>query len=155
MDRSVRRLGPGDEAILSYMAAEDADFDVAGRGAPLEPLDSAAAQRYLANPAVLHWIAQHGSTIIGELVCIIIPLSSHTECELLLYEIGVRSAWRRRGVGRELIATMEGWMREHGVAEVWLGADNPAAVEFYRACGFVVDEPRSVFMSRRIRMTAR
>ena len=99
---------------------------------------------------MLHWIAEEAGTIVGELSCIVIPLSAGEERELLLYEIGVRSAWRRRGVGRALIATMETWMRENSVAEVWLGADNPDAIEFYRACGFAVDEPRSVFMSRRI-----
>jgi hypothetical protein len=29
------------------------------------------------------------------------------------------------------------WMREEGVPEVWVLADNPGAEAFYAACGFV------------------
>lgn len=150
----VKRLGPGDEAILGRLAADDADFDLAGRGAPLQPLDAEAAGRYLSNPAVLHWVAAEGDTLAGELHCIVLPMSTGDEYELLLYEIGVRSSWRRRGVGRALLAAMETWMRDNGVKQVWLGADNPGAVEFYRSCGFAPDDPPAIFMSRRLDATS-
>jgi GNAT superfamily N-acetyltransferase len=56
--------------------------------------------------------------------------------ELLLYEIGVRSAWRRRGVGRGLISAMTDWMRAEGIVTAWVLADNPGAERFYEGCGF-------------------
>src|SRR4051794_5524329 len=91
MSVSIKRLGPGDEPILDLLAKEDADFDLEGRGGSLQPLEPARAQSYLANPAVLHWVAVEGDQIIGFLYCIHLPLRSDAGHELLLYEIGVRS----------------------------------------------------------------
>ncbi|HMA34010.1 MAG TPA: GNAT family N-acetyltransferase [Chloroflexia bacterium] len=150
MALSVRRLGPGDEPVLTLLAAEDEDFDIAGRGTPLPPLDPAAARRYLANPAVLHWVAADDDVVVGDLYCILLPLRSGDGRELLLYEIGVRTAWRQRGIGRALLAAMEAWMRENGVTEVWVLADNPGAVAFYRACGFATDDSMAVYMTRQL-----
>jgi N-acetylglutamate synthase-like GNAT family acetyltransferase len=45
---------------------------------------------------------------------------------------------------------MEEWMRENGVARVWVLADNDAAEAFYAACGFSRDDPQPVQMSRRL-----
>lgn len=144
----VRRLGPGDEPILIRLATDDADFDLTWRGAPLRPLTPEAARCYLADPAVLHWIATEDNTLVGTLYCILLPLSAGNRSELLLYDIGVHHLWRRRGVGRILLAEMEEWMRVHGVAEVWVLADNAEAVDFYRACGFAIDDPQPVYMTR-------
>ena len=146
----VRRLGPGDEPILNLLAADNADFDIAGRGAPQRALDPEAARSYLANPAVLHWIALADEAIVGDLYCVLLPLSDGEGRELLLYEIGVREAWRRRGVGRALLATMDAWMRENRVTTAWVLADNPAAVEFYRACGFGVEDSQPVYLVRSV-----
>lgn len=145
---SIRRLGPGDEPMLELLAIDDADFDLDGRGAPLRPLDAVAARSYLANPAVLHWVALEGDEVIGHLYCILLPLRSGAGQELLLYEIGVRSSWRRRETGRALLAHMEGWMRANGIGEVWVLADNQVAVEFYRACGLEAEEEQPVYMTR-------
>lgn len=148
MSVSIRRLGQGDEAILSLLATEDADFEVAGRGEPLQPLSADAARHYLDNPAVLHWVATEAETIAGYLYCVLLPLRSGEGRELLLYEIGVRNAWRRRCIGRALLDQMENWMQLNGVGEVWVLADNPEAVSFYHACGFSADDSMAVYMSR-------
>jgi ribosomal protein S18 acetylase RimI-like enzyme len=153
MNVAIRRLGPGDEAILDLLATEDADFDLEGRGAALEPLKPAMARRYLANPAVLHWVALDGEAVTGFLYCAVIPLRSGEGQELLLYEIGVRTAFRRRGIGSALLAQMEAWMRGNGVAVVWVGADNQGAVEFYREVGFSTEE-QPVYMTREIEQTS-
>ncbi|HUS15505.1 MAG TPA: GNAT family N-acetyltransferase [Chloroflexia bacterium] len=151
MPLSVRRLGPGDEHILSLLATEDADFDLADRGAPLDPLDAEAAARYLANPVVLHWVAMEGDGVVGTLYCIHLPLRSGAGSEVLLYEIGVRTAWRRRGIGRALMGAMAEWMDRNGVTEAWVLADNPEAVAFYRACGFATaDDEMAVYMTRTV-----
>ncbi len=67
-------------------------------------------------------------------------------CELLLYEIGVRSAHRRKNVGRALLDAMYAWMRDHQIGESWVLADNPGAVAFYRACGFAIEEEVPTYM---------
>ena len=148
MTVAITQLGPGDEAVLSLLAREDADFDLEGRGEPLEPLSAGAAARYLGNPAVLFWVARDGDTVTGFLKCVVVPLRSGAGQELLLYEIGVRLAWRRRGVGRALLDRMEAWMRAHAVDEVWVLADNPTAVAFYRGCDFAVEAEQPTYLTR-------
>jgi ribosomal protein S18 acetylase RimI-like enzyme len=151
MSLACRLLGPDDVSILEHLALRDADFDLEGRGEPLEPLSPSAARRFLADPAVLFWVARDGAEVVGFLYCLLVPLRSSDEQELLLYEIGVRLDWRRRGVGRMLLDHMEGWMRTNGVCEVWVFADNQAAVNFYRARDFAVAEDQPVYMTRRVR----
>lgn len=148
---AIRRLGPEDEPVLELLAKEDADFDVEGRGTPRKPLEADDARRYLANPSVLYWVAYEGNEVVGSLYCALLPLRSDNGRELLLYEIGVRKLWRRRGVGRALMAHMEEWMRANGVADVWVLADNPVAVDFYRANEFLVEAEQPVFMKRTLK----
>jgi GNAT superfamily N-acetyltransferase len=133
---TIRRLGPGDEPVLALLAREAPEFDIARRTAPEEPLPPGEAAAYLADPAVLHWVAEEDGRIVGELLCHLLRLPSRDGLELLLYSIGVRASHRRRGVGRALVEEMLRWMRAEGVREVWVLADNPGAEEFYAACGF-------------------
>ena len=151
MSLACKLLGPEDVSILEHLAVHDAEFDLEGRGEPLEPLSPAAARRFLADPSVLFWIARDGVQVTGFLYCLVVPLRSSDEQELLLYEIGVQREWRRRGVGRMLLDHMEGWMRTNGVCEVWVFADNQAAVNFYRAREFTLAESQPVYMTRRVR----
>ncbi len=144
----VRLLGPGDQPILELLALNNAAFDVDGRGAPEEALKPAAAEAYLADPAILHWIAEQDGEVVGDLMCHVQRLSAGDQFELMLYDIGVRATHRRRGIGRRLVATMDAWMADHGVVTVWALADNPGAELFYDACGFHRDEPQPVAMSR-------
>jgi ribosomal protein S18 acetylase RimI-like enzyme len=149
MTVSIKRLGPGDESILDLLATRDAEFDLEGRGGSLVPLELVAAQRFLANPAVLFWTATEDGEVVGFLYCMPLLLRSGEGQELLLYEIGVRKAARRRGVGRALLDHMEAWMRSNEVGEVWVCADNPAAVQFYRGWGFDAADAQPVYMTRR------
>jgi ribosomal protein S18 acetylase RimI-like enzyme len=155
MNLSIKRLGPGDQATLELLAREDADFDLEGRGEPLEPLKPVMAQRYLASPIVLHWVALDADVVAGFLYCIHLPLRSGDGHELLLYEIGVRQSYRRRGVGRALLSHMEAWMQTHGVGVVWVCADNQVAVDFYRGCGFAVEGAQPVYMTREVERVSR
>lgn len=96
----------------------------------------ADAAAYLADPGVLHWVAEADGRLVGELLCHLLRLPSRDGRELLLYSIGVRASDRRRGVGRALVEEMLRWMTAEGLREVWVLADNPGAEEFYAACGF-------------------
>lgn len=150
MGVSIKRLGPGDEVTLDLLAREDADFDLDGRGGELTPLRPSQAQRYLANPSVLHWVTLEAGVVTGFLSCCLVLLRSDPGQELLLYEIGVRRAWRRKGHGRALLNHMESWMQNNDVAEVWVCADNPVAVEFYRGSAFAIEESQPVYLTRRV-----
>lgn len=133
---TIRRLGPGDEHVLSAIALAADDFDLDGRSEPDEPLGPDAAAAYLADPGVLHWVAEDGDEVVGEALCHLLRLPHGAGAELLLYSIGVRSRHRRRGVGRALVAEVRRQAEALGVEEVWLLADNPGAEAFYVALGF-------------------
>jgi ribosomal protein S18 acetylase RimI-like enzyme len=150
MSVAIKRLGPGDEATLELLNRDDADFDLEGQSDALPPLKPGMAQRYLANPGVLHWVAVQDGVVTGFLYCVHVLLRSHPGQELLLYEIGVRRAHRRQGVGRALLDHMAHWMQKSDVPEVWVCADNRVAVDFYRGCGFASDEPQPVYLTRTI-----
>lgn len=132
---SIRRLGSGDEAVLEVIARDAADFDLAGRSGPDEPLEAASAAAYLADPGVLHWVAEEDGVVLGEVLCHLLRLPHGTGKELLLYSVGVRASARRRGIGRALLDEVRRHAAAAGVAEVWLLADNPDAEAFYVACG--------------------
>jgi GNAT superfamily N-acetyltransferase len=148
----IRRLGPGDEDVLAAIAREADDFDLAGASQPESPLASPEAAAYLADRAVLHWVAEEDGLIVGELLCHVLRLPSGSGRELLLYSIGVRAAHRRRGIGAALVREMLGWARSEGIEVVWVVADNPGAEDFYAACGFArgADGEMAAYMERRV-----
>jgi GNAT superfamily N-acetyltransferase len=132
----VRRLGPGDESVLALLAREDADFDLDERTGPRTALGAEVARAHLTDPHVLHWAAWAGTEVVGFVFCLLLPMRKEPARELLLYEIGVRAAWRRRGIGRRLIAAMTQWMHAEGIEVAWVLAGHPGAERFYEACGF-------------------
>jgi ribosomal protein S18 acetylase RimI-like enzyme len=146
--RSVKRLGPGEGPLLALLAYEDADFDLAGRGGARPPLSPEAASAYLADAQVLHWVAEEEAVVVGHLQCHLLRKRAGDGLEVLLYEIGVRRARRRQGVGRALMGALDAWMEEAHVQECWVLADNDDAVAFYRACGFSVFTPVPTYMTR-------
>jgi GNAT superfamily N-acetyltransferase len=140
MDFSIRRLGPGDEPILNTLALEDQDFDLDDRGAPRTLLSAADARDYLVDPHVVHWVAESAGAVLGHLYGHLLRKRAGDPAEMILYEIGVRGAHRRHGVGRALVETVHAWMAAQGIRESWVLADNPGAVQFYKACGFATAE---------------
>jgi ribosomal protein S18 acetylase RimI-like enzyme len=146
MPYAIRRLDDRDANVLATLAAEEPDFDVAGRSAP-RALDPAAAHAFLADPNVLFWVAEDAGVVAGFLSCQLIRRRAAAP-ELLLYEIGVRVAHRRRGIGRALVAAMTAHMTAHAIREAWVLADNAEAVAFYAACGFALGDGAAVYMIR-------
>jgi len=150
MSIAIKRLGPGDDATLELLTRDEADFDLEGRSRAQPPLKPSMVQRYLANPSVVHWVALDDGVVTGSLYCVHLLLRSHPGHELLLYEIGVREAYRRKGVGRALLDHMARWMQKSEIGEVWVCADNRVAVDFYRGCGFASEEPQPVYLTRTV-----
>ena len=94
---------------------------------------------------MLHWVAYVGDNVIGSLYCAVLPLPADDGQELVLYEIGVRNAWRKQGVGRALLNEMDRWMRDNVVSYVWVLADNDIAVSFYQSDRFKAEDEQPVY----------
>lgn len=144
----IRRLGPGDEAILAQLARDDPEFDLEDRSAPAMPLAHADAAAYLADPHVLHWVAEEDGRIAGFLLCHLLRMRSKQAYELVLYEIGVHRDMRRRGIGRALVEACVAWMRARGMHTIWVLADNPGAEAFYLACRFIREREQPTMLVR-------
>ena len=132
----IRRLGPADASVLTLLAREDADFDLEGQGGGETPLAPRGASAFLSDPDLLTWAAFAGPEVVGFVFCHVLRMRKEPARELLLYEIGVRSRWRRQGVGRRLIEAMVDWMRAEGIVTAWVLAGHEGAQHFYEACGF-------------------
>ena len=143
---ALRRLAVADIAVLDILAREDADFDIAGRGGPRPPLSPREARDFLADLSVLFWVAEVADQMVGFMYAQVLRKRAGAGREVLFYEIGVRTTWRRKGVGRDLVKALEAWMDAEKIGELWVLADNPEATAFYRACGFWVPQPAPVYL---------
>jgi acetyltransferase (GNAT) family protein len=122
----IRRLGSADAATLTLLAREDADFDLEGQGGRETPLSSRGASAFLSDPDLLTWAAFAGQEVVGFVFCHVLRMRKEPARELLLYEIGVRTRWRRQG----------DWMRAERIVTAWVLAGHEGAERFYEACGF-------------------
>ena len=63
------------------------------------------------------------------------------KAEVLLYEVGVRENFRKRGIGKTLIGELNNWAKEAGADEVWVltNRSNTAAVALYQSAGGVTE----------------
>jgi ribosomal protein S18 acetylase RimI-like enzyme len=144
---SVRRLGPGDEAVLArlvrdgprYEEADDVAQQEAATAVPLAPADAAV---FLADDHTHLLVAFRvdepsggepvGFVVVNEL------LHRHTFARMfLVYEIGVVDDHRREGVGRTLLDAVRALAIERGVPEgfVLTNESNAAAMALYEAAG--------------------
>lgn len=66
--------------------------------------------------------------------------------EMMLYELGVDEAFRRRGIGAALVRALVDVARRLGCRTVWVltEPDNDPALATYRAAGFTGPETSSV-----------
>jgi N-acetylglutamate synthase-like GNAT family acetyltransferase len=99
---------------------------------------------------VLHWVAEEEGVVVGHLLCYVELRRAREARQLLLYEIGVREARRRHGIGTRLVRAMRRWMNDEGVVEAWVLADNPGAEAFYATCGFARDDEQPIQMTLRL-----
>jgi ribosomal protein S18 acetylase RimI-like enzyme len=138
-DVVVRRLGPGDEAVLTQLARSGARFEEAGVDEPQEvPLAPADAARFLADDRTHLFVAFDGADTVLGFVVVNELLHRHTfSTMLLVYEIGVDDAHRRRGIGRALLDAVRALAVERGIPEgfVLTEATNGPAMALYASAG--------------------
>ncbi|MFP3991516.1 GNAT family N-acetyltransferase [Streptomyces sp. E11-3] len=100
------------------------------------PVRPERARRFLDAPGHHLFLAYEGATPVGFISGIEL-VHPDKGTEMCLYELGVDESFRRRGIGRALVATLEGLARELGCYDMWVGVepDNEAALATYRSAG--------------------
>ncbi|THF86448.1 GNAT family N-acetyltransferase [Deinococcus sp. KSM4-11] len=145
---TIRRLGPGDEAALAWVARDETDFT---GEEPTPPLNAGNAHAYLADPQVWHWHAEDAQGRPVGFLMAYVHRNRHGEGRHVMFEeIGVREAWRRRGVGRALVGALHAQMRAEAISLVWVLADNDVAQTFYEDAGYEVTELQGVMLEREV-----
>jgi ribosomal protein S18 acetylase RimI-like enzyme len=124
---SVRRLGPGDEALLREAARRHLDRDW--------PIERCA--RALADEDFVAVCAVESGKPLG--IAYGYVLDRLHQRDLLLYSIDVEEAHRRRGLGRGMVEAMKALCVRRGYGELWVltNGSNAAAMALYAAAGGV------------------
>jgi len=122
----IRRLGPGDEDAVAAAAFL---FD--------GPADDAATRRFLREPGHHLLVAYEGDGRPAGFISGVEMVHPDKGAEMFLYELGVDTAARRRGVGRALVDALAALARERGCYGMWTGTedDNVPALRTYLAAG--------------------
>ena len=130
MTTSVRRMRPGDDAVVIAAAAL---FD--------GPPTPEATALFLARDGHHLLMAFDDDGADGERAVGFVSgvETTHPDkgTEMFLYELAVAEDARNRGVGRSLVAALADIARERGCYGMWVltDDDNPAAVKAYEAAG--------------------
>lgn len=137
MTIEIRRLRPGDEALLQRIAPDV--FDHA--------LDSIVLARYLASPGHHLLVAISDGEIVGQLAAVVHRHPDLWPTELYIDEVAVTPALQRRGIANRLLEAAFVLGREEGCTEAWVGTepDNRAAQALYQRKSLPV-EPFAMYV---------
>lgn len=135
---TIRKLGPGDEAVLGKVA--DGVFD--------EPVRPDLTRRFLATANYRIFVALDGDCVVGMATGFTHFHPDKVE-EFFVNELGVDDAYRRRGIATRLMRAILAEAKAMGCACAWLGTEhvNGPALALYRRLMTDGDaeEPMSVF----------
>jgi aminoglycoside 3-N-acetyltransferase I len=132
-DYRARRLVPGDEKMARALFALMADaFEE-----PHHDLSDEYLGQLLARAGFRAIAAFDHDAIVGGLTAHTLPMTRSEAMEVFIYDLAVRSDYRRRGVARQLVAALRAGASEAGAAVIFVPADNEDvdAIAFYRAIG--------------------
>jgi ribosomal protein S18 acetylase RimI-like enzyme len=127
MTAEVRRLRAGDEEVVRTLTDRER----------YEPLSPEAARRFLAESGNVMLVAFDGGEPVGSVLGYELQRRHGPERSLFVYDIDVDEAYRRRGVGTELMRSLFAIAREDGAAEAFVITDesNQTAMRFYESLG--------------------
>jgi ribosomal protein S18 acetylase RimI-like enzyme len=123
MSIEIRKLVPGDEAVLSNVAP--GVFDEAVR--------PDLVKRFLAKENYRILVALDGDLVVG-MVTGFTHFHPDNDEEFFVNELGVDDGYRRRGIGERLMRAILDEARAMGCPDVWVGTetDNAPALALYR-----------------------
>ena len=126
MDVEIRRIRPGDEALLDNVAGDV--FDAA--------IDLGRLTAFLAEPRHMMVLAIVDGLVVGQARAIV-HMSPDQADELYIDNMGVDPAWQRRGYGGRMLDELLAWGRERGCDYAWLGTEteNAPARALYESRG--------------------
>jgi aminoglycoside 6'-N-acetyltransferase I len=119
---TLKRMGPGDEAVFDAIAPDVFD----------EPIHPERMHAYLRTPGHLLVLALEEGIVVGQCAAVVHKHPDKPD-ELYIDEVGTASTHLRRGVATAMMEEMFAWGRELGCEDAWLGTelDNVEAKALY------------------------
>ncbi len=146
MKDAVREADLADVSILAELVGEVQDPHVASRPETFKALRPEEVADWLRglfqNPSVKVWLSEAGGVVHGYLVAVVRRQAegpfTFERVSMELDQIGVRRAYRRRGVARALVKAAVGYAEGAGIGAIELTswAFNQDAHEAFRKLGF-------------------
>jgi ribosomal protein S18 acetylase RimI-like enzyme len=115
--------------------------------------DEEQARLFLSNPDNVLLVAFVDGKEVGFVTAYRLQRFDNLKAEVLIYEIGVDEAFRRRGIASALIAEIKKWAAYVGANEAWVltEEDNEIAHSLYQKTGGVKDTPNSTMFTYRVK----
>lgn len=119
----IKKLGPGDEAVLANVAG--GVFD--------EAIRPDLAKRFLATGNYRIFVALDGTLVVG-MVTGFTHFHPDKDVEFFVNELGVDDAYLRRGIATRLMHAILAEAKAMGCTEAWVGTENTngPALALYR-----------------------
>jgi L-phenylalanine/L-methionine N-acetyltransferase len=134
----VRPLRPGDAE--AFHALQNGPAVLRGHAyAPYRTLDQTRQQLEKLAPSAVYIGAWVGEALVGQ-----VGLHPQTTRRSHVGQVGISvgDGWQRRGIGRHLMAQVldlaDNWLGLRRL-ELYVFADNDAAIALYRRCGFEIE----------------
>ena len=130
---STRRLQAGDERIANDLFELISDvFEVPG-----EHLDDSYVEQLLAQPTFRCYVTFVDGGLAGGLTAHTLPMTRSMSSEMFIYDLAVRPAYQRRGVGTALVRAALDDATRDSIDTTFVPADNDDthALAFYEAVG--------------------
>jgi len=82
-------------------------------------------------------VALYENEVVGGLTAYELPMYYADSSEIFLYDLAVKPAYQRMGVGKQLIQNLKEYCSRNGIKEFFVMAheEDEHAIEFYRATG--------------------
>ncbi|HYI60490.1 MAG TPA: GNAT family N-acetyltransferase [Acidimicrobiales bacterium] len=137
MPVTVRRLRPGDEAVLAHLARHNDRFGSMEDRTELEPLLPGDASTFLADDRTATFVAFAGEDPVGFLYACELYRRHTVLRHLCIYEVGVSDRHRNQGIGPALLAAVGDHARTQGIERgfVVTHTSNQAAMALHAAAG--------------------
>ena len=130
----IRQLTPGDvPSFVGMLRLFEAVFGMDDFRLPPED----HLEKLLRREGFVAYAAFHDNFVVGGLTAHVLASYYSTSPEVYIYDLGVSPTYQRKGIGKQLLAAILKYGKQHHCSEVFVQADEPDthALDFYRSTG--------------------